>query len=67
MELVPPVVDQVTAASLAPVTAAVNCCVPSARIEADVGEMVSDTVGRFTLTRAEADLVLSATLEAVTT
>ena len=51
---------------LEPVTAAVNCCVPLVGIEAEVGEMETATTGALTVTVAEADLVVSATLVAVT-
>ena len=52
---------------LEPVTVAVNCCVPPVESDAEVGEMVMATTGALvTLTVAEADLVVSATLVAVT-
>ena len=51
---------------LEPVTVAVNCWVPLVRIEAEVGEIVTATTGALTVTVAEADLVLSATLVAFT-
>jgi len=63
-ETVPPVADHVTAVLLLPVTVAVNCCVPPVCNEADVGLMLTET--SMTVTVAEADLVLSATLVAVT-
>ena len=47
-----------------PVTVAVNCCIPPVKSEADVGLMLTDT--SVTLTVADADLVVSATLVAVT-
>ena len=62
--MVPPVAVQVTAVLLLPVTVAVNCCVAPVISEAVVGEMVTAT--RETVTVAEADLVGSATLVAVT-
>jgi len=66
-ETLPPVADQVTAVLLEPVTVAVNCCVPLVSMEAEVGEIVTDTTGAApTVTAAEADLVLSAMLVAVT-
>ena len=59
--------DQVTAVLLLPLTAAVNCCVPLVCSEAEVGEIVTDTTGAaLTVTVAEADLVVSAALVAVT-
>ena len=65
--MVPPVADHVTALFVVPVTVAVNCCVPPVSTEAEVGEMVIETTGvALTVTAAEADLVGSATLVAVT-
>ena len=64
-ETVPPVADQVTAVLLEPVTAAVNCCVPPVRIEAEVGDNDTAT-GALIVTVAAADLVVSAWLVAVT-
>jgi len=63
------VADQVTAVLLLPVTVAVNCCVAPVWSEADVGPMLTATTGggAVTVTVAEADFVLSATLMAVTT
>ena len=61
---VPPVADQVTLVLLLPVTLAVNCCVAPVISEAVVGEMETETA--VTVTVAEADLVVSATLVAVT-
>ncbi len=49
---------------LVPVTVAVNCCVPLVKSEAEVGLMLTDT--SVTVTLAEAVLVVSATLVAVT-
>ncbi len=63
--MLPAVADQVTAVLLEPLTLAVNCCVPPVSSEADVGEIVTAT-GALTVTVAEADLVASATLVAVT-
>jgi hypothetical protein len=61
---VPPVADQVTAVFVVPVTVAVNCCVPPVSNEAEVGLIVTATA--VTVTVAEADLVVSAALVAVT-
>jgi hypothetical protein len=47
-----------------PVTVAVNCCVPPVVNDAEVGEI--ETATAVTVTVAEADLVLSAALVAVT-
>ena len=67
-EILPAVADQVTAVLLEPVMVAVNCCVPLVSMEAEVGEIVIETTGgELTVTAAEADLVLSAMLVAVTT
>jgi hypothetical protein len=64
---VPPVADQVTLVLLEPVTVAVNCCVPPVVRDAEVGEAETETVaGALTVTAAEADLVVSATLVAFT-
>jgi len=67
-EIVPPVVDQVTAVLLDPVTTAVNCCVPPVVTEAVVGLMLTAITGggAVTVTVAEADFVGSAILVAVT-
>jgi hypothetical protein len=66
-ETVPAVADQVTAVLLEPLTVAVNCCVPLVRIEAEMGEMLTETtVAALTVTVADADFVLSAMLVAVT-
>ena len=64
-ETLPAVADQVTAVLLVPVTVAENCCVPPVRSEADVGDTEIAT-GAATVTVAEADLVVSAALVAVT-
>jgi len=63
----PPVPDQVTAVLLEPLTAAVNCWVPPGARAAEVGLIETET-DEFpvTVTVAEADLVESATLVAVT-
>lgn len=69
-EMLPPVADQVTAVLLLPVTLAVNCCDPPVESDAEAGEIVTATVGvvaAVTVTDAEADLLVSATLVAVTT
>ena len=69
-EIVPLVVDQVTPVLLLPVTVAVNCCVLPVCSETDVGLMLTVTTGGgggvVTLTVADADLVVSAALVAVT-
>ena len=64
-ETLPAVADQVTAVLLVPVTVAENCSVLPVRSDADVGESEIAT-GAATVTVAEADLVLSAALVAVT-
>ena len=64
-ETLPAVADQVTAVLLLPVTMAVNCCVPLVSSEVETGEIDTAT-GALTVTAAEADLVVSATLVAVT-
>ena len=67
MDTEPPVADQVTAVLEFPLTAAVNCCDPPAESDAEPGEIVTATVAAaVTLTAAEADLVVSAILVAVT-
>ncbi len=63
--MLPAVADQVTAVLLEPLMLAVNCCVPPVSSEAEIGEIVTAT-GALTVTVADADLVLSATLVAVT-
>jgi len=66
-EIVPAVAVQVTLVLLVPITVAVNCCVPPVTSEAEVGETETDTVaGAVTVTVADADLVLSETLVALT-
>jgi len=65
-EIVPPVADQVTAVLLLPVTVAVNCCVPPVARDAEPGAMDTATTGGLTATVADADLVESALLVAVT-
>jgi hypothetical protein len=64
-DTVPPVVDHVTAVLLEPVTVAVNCWVAPVRIEAEVG-FTETTTGAVTVTVADADFEVSATLTAVT-
>jgi hypothetical protein len=59
------VADQVTAVLPEPVTVAVNCCVLPACSDAELGLMDTAT-GAVTVTVAEADFALSATLFAVT-
>ena len=68
LETVPLVADQVTAVFVLPVTVAVNCCVPPVCNEADVGLRLTTTDGggAMTVTVADADFVLSATLVALT-
>ena len=68
LDTVPPLDDQVTDVFVLPVTVAVNCCVPPVCSEADVGLMLTATGGggAVTLTAAEADFAVSATLVAVT-
>lgn len=65
LEIVPPVALQLTPVFVVPVTVAENCCVAPVRIEAEVG-FTETEIGAETVTVAEADLVLSATLVAVT-
>ena len=66
-EILPAVADQVTAVLLLPLTLAENCWLFPVCSEAAVGEIVSDTTGAaLTVTVAEADLVVSAALVAVT-
>ena len=62
--MTPPVAAQVTAVLLVPVTVAVNCCVPPVTREAAIGLTLTPT--NVTVTVAEADLLLSATLVART-
>ena len=64
----PPVVDQVTAVFVVPVTVAVNCCIAAVCSDAVAGLMLTVTGGggAATVTVAEADLVVSAALVAVT-
>jgi len=63
--MLPPLADQVTAVFELPLTLAVNCWVPPAESDAVPG--VTDTeTGALTFTVAEADLVVSVTLVAVT-
>src|SRR5438067_2474240 len=66
--MVPPVADHVTAVFVLPVTVAVNCCVPPVCSDAEFGLMLTATGGGgpVTVTLADADFVLSATLVAVT-
>jgi hypothetical protein len=66
--MVPPVADHVTAVLLEPVTVAVNCWLPLVWILEEVGVTETDTGGGcvVTVTLADADLVGSATLVAVT-
>ena len=64
-ETLPAAADQVTAVLLAPLTVAENCCVPPVSSEAEAGEIDTAT-GALTVTVADADLVVSAALVAVT-
>jgi hypothetical protein len=73
-ETLPAAADQVTAVLLVPVTVAVNWRVPPVNSEAEAGEIDTATgaltptaTGALTATAAEADLVVSALLVAVTT
>jgi len=64
---VPPVADHATEVLLVPVTVAVNCFVPPVDNDADPGVMATATTGvALTVTFADADLVVSAALVAVT-
>jgi len=66
-EIEPPDADQVTAVLLLPLTLAVNCCVPPVVSDADPGVIETATTGAaLTVTLADADLVVSAALVAVT-
>ena len=67
-EMLPPLADQVTAVLLLPVTVAVNCSVAPVTNDAEVGVIEMPTTGgaAATVTLAEADLVVSAALVAVT-
>jgi len=66
-EMLPPLADQATAVLLVPVTEAVNCCVAPVESATETGEMEIETgTGTLTATVAEADLVGSAALVAVT-
>ena len=59
--------DQVTALLVMPETAAVNCTCPVSVTEVFAGETVTDTGwGTLTTTSADANLVLSALLTALT-
>ncbi len=61
----PAVADHVTEVFVVPVTVAVNCCEPLVRTVAVVG-FIETATGALTVTVAEADLVGSAALVAVT-
>jgi hypothetical protein len=66
-EIVPAVAVHVTLVLLVPLTVAVNCCRPPVATVATAGETETDTfAGPTTVTVADADLVLSAALVAVT-
>ena len=65
--MLPPLADQFTAVLLLPVTVAVNCCVPPVDKDAEPGLMEMATTGAaLTVTLADADLLVSAALVAVT-
>jgi len=64
-EMLPPLAFQVTAVLLVPLTLAVNCWLVPVASEVEVGEIDTAT-GTLTLTLADADLLVSATLVAVT-
>jgi hypothetical protein len=66
LETVPPVAVHVTAVFELPVTVAVNCCVADVCKDAVVGLIETLTAGAVTVTVALADLVVSATLVALT-
>ena len=51
---------------LEPVMVVVNCCVALVRSETEVGAMIIVITGTLTVTVADADLVVSAALVAVT-
>lgn len=63
--MLPVAADQVTAVLLVPVTVAENCCEPPVWSDGEVGDTETAT-GAATVTVAEADLVVSAALVAVT-
>jgi hypothetical protein len=65
-ETVPPLAFQLTAVFVVPLTAAVNCWFPPGCRKAERGDTDTDTPVVTTLTVADADFVLSATLVAVT-
>lgn len=62
----PPVADQVTAVFEPPVTVEVNCCAAFVAMEAAVGLIATEMTGDATVTVALADLLVSATLVALT-
>jgi hypothetical protein len=63
----PPVPDQLTAVLLDPDTVAVNCCEPPACSVVEDGLIATETTGALlTVTVADADFEVSATLVAVT-
>ena len=67
-EMLPPLADQVTAVLLVPVTDALNCCGLPTCTAAEPGVIDRVTAGAVVVTVvvADADLVESATLVAVT-
>ena len=64
-EMLPPVADQVRAILLDPLTVAEKCCEQPVNSHDHPGEIDTAT-GALTVTVAEADLVVSATLVAIT-
>jgi hypothetical protein len=67
LETVPPLADQLTAVLVLPVTVAVNCCEAPTCRETELGAIDTTTgAAEVTVTVATADLLLSATLVAVT-
>jgi hypothetical protein len=67
LEIVPPLADQLTAVLELPVTVAVNCCEAPSCKDTELGATDTATGGaEVTVTVAVADLLLSATLVAVT-
>ncbi len=66
MVIVPPVVVQVTAVLVVPVTVAVNCWVAPVESGAVPGASDTATTAALTVTVADADFVESAALVAVT-
>jgi len=65
-EMLPPLAAQVTDVLLVPMTLAANCWLPPKESDAAPGATETETTGALTVTVAEADLVVSATLVDVT-